>query len=199
MHDVLFLFGANIGTIFYNQILFADFLSRIAEIIRIESVYSPSKAKPSSIMAAKEKTVYVCTNCGQESPKWAGKCPACGQWNTFVEEVQRKETPMAKHPAHGIESVRTKPLRLREVLGSEDPRINLGDDELNRVLGTGAGLSDPDRGRTGHRQINAGPPDCIASGQTEGAVCIGRGKHPAAQAPRRPYSPLRIGQPAHCL
>lgn len=88
-------------------------------------------------MAAKEKTVYVCTNCGQESPKWAGKCPACGQWNTFVEEVQRKETPMAKHPAHGIESVRTKPLRLREVLGSEDPRINLGDDELNRVLGGG--------------------------------------------------------------
>ena len=88
-------------------------------------------------MAAKEKTVYVCTNCGQESPKWAGKCPACGQWNTFVEEVQRKETPVAKHTAHGIESVRTKPLRLREVLGSEDPRINLGDDELNRVLGGG--------------------------------------------------------------
>ena len=49
---------------------------------------------------AKEKTVYVCTNCGQESPKWAGKCPSCGQWNTFVEEVVRKEMPVAKHVAH---------------------------------------------------------------------------------------------------
>ena len=56
---------------------------------------------------AKEKTVYVCTNCGQESPKWAGKCPSCGQWNTFVEEVVRKEAPVAKHVAHGIESIRS--------------------------------------------------------------------------------------------
>ena len=41
---------------------------------------------------AKEKTVYVCSNCGQESPKWVGKCPSCGAWNTYVEEIVRKET-----------------------------------------------------------------------------------------------------------
>ena len=86
---------------------------------------------------AKEKTVYVCTNCGQESPKWAGKCPSCGQWNTFVEEVVRKEVPVAKHVAHGIESVRSKPQRLHEITSGEEQRIDMGDDELNRVLGGG--------------------------------------------------------------
>ena len=86
---------------------------------------------------AKEKTVYVCTNCGQESPKWAGKCPSCGQWNTFVEEVVRKEMPVAKHVAHGIESVRSKPQRLHEITSGEEQRIDMGDDELNRVLGGG--------------------------------------------------------------
>ena len=86
---------------------------------------------------AKEKTVYVCTNCGYESPKWAGKCPSCGQWNTFAEEVVRKETPVAKHVAHGIEAVRTKPQRLHEITSSEELRIDMKDDELNRVLGGG--------------------------------------------------------------
>lgn len=86
---------------------------------------------------AKEKTIYICTNCGQESPKWAGKCPSCGQWNTFVEEVVRKETPVAKHVAHGIESVRSKPQYLKEIISSDEQRINMHDDELNRVLGGG--------------------------------------------------------------
>ena len=86
---------------------------------------------------AKEKTVYVCTNCGQESPKWAGKCPSCGQWNTFVEEVIRKETPVAKHVAHGIESVRSKPQRLNEIVSGEEQRMDMCDHELNRVLGGG--------------------------------------------------------------
>lgn len=86
---------------------------------------------------AKEKTVYVCTNCGQESPKWAGKCPSCGQWNTFVEEVVRKEAPVAKHVAHGIESVRSKPQPLKDIASDEEQRIDMGDEELNRVLGGG--------------------------------------------------------------
>ena len=86
---------------------------------------------------AKEKTVYVCTNCGQESPKWAGKCPSCGQWNTFVEEVVRKEAPVAKHVAHGIESVRSKPQRLTEIESNEEQRMDMLDEELNRVLGGG--------------------------------------------------------------
>ena len=49
---------------------------------------------------AKEKTVYVCSNCGQDSPKWVGKCPSCGEWNTYVEEIVRKEPVnrrLAKH------------------------------------------------------------------------------------------------------
>ena len=86
---------------------------------------------------AKEKTIYICTNCGQESPKWAGKCPACGQWNTFVEEVVRKETPVAKHVARGIESVHSKPQYLKEIVSSDEQRINMYDEELNRVLGGG--------------------------------------------------------------
>ena len=86
---------------------------------------------------AKEKTVYVCSNCGQESPKWAGKCPSCGQWNTFVEEVVRKEAPVAKHVAHGIESIKSKPQRLFEITSSDEQRIDMGDEELNRVLGGG--------------------------------------------------------------
>ena len=46
---------------------------------------------------AKEKTVYVCSNCGQDSPKWVGKCPSCGEWNTYVEEIVRKE-PTNRRP-----------------------------------------------------------------------------------------------------
>ena len=88
-------------------------------------------------MATKEKTVYVCTNCGHESPKWAGKCPACGQWNTFVEEVVRKEPMVAKHVAHGIEGVRSKPQCLKEIVSSDEQRIDMHDEELNRVLGGG--------------------------------------------------------------
>ena len=60
-----------------------------------------------------------------------------GQWNTFTEEVVRKETPVAKHVAHGIEAVRTKPQRLHEITSSEELRIDMKDDELNRVLGGG--------------------------------------------------------------
>ena len=58
---------------------------------------------------AKEKTVYVCSNCGQDSPKWVGKCPSCGEWNTYVEEIVRKE-PVNRRPVSGIET--QKPSRL---------------------------------------------------------------------------------------
>ena len=66
-----------------------------------------------------------------------GKCPSCGQWNTFSEEVVRKETPVAKHAVHGIESIRSKPQYLKEIVSSDEQRIDLMDDELNRVLGGG--------------------------------------------------------------
>ena len=85
---------------------------------------------------AKEKTVYVCNNCGQESPKWIGKCPSCGEWNTYVEEIVRKEM-VTKRPISGIETVKPKPVTFNEIIADEEPRINLHDAELNRVLGGG--------------------------------------------------------------
>ncbi len=85
---------------------------------------------------AKEKTVYVCSNCGQESPKWVGKCPACGAWNSYVEEVMRKE-PVGKRPVSGMERLKSKPLPLSEIEAGDEPRIDMHDAELNRVLGGG--------------------------------------------------------------
>ena len=84
----------------------------------------------------KEKTVYVCSNCGQESPKWVGKCPSCGQWNTFVEEVVHKEPP-ARRATSGFPPARSRPLTLDQIEAGEEPRIDLRDRELNRVLGGG--------------------------------------------------------------
>ncbi len=90
---------------------------------------------------AKDKIAYVCTNCGQESPKWIGKCPACGQWNTFKEikvapDVGRAAATNAAASA-GRELRTSRPVRLREIANSDDRRISMGDDELNRVLGGG--------------------------------------------------------------
>ena len=85
---------------------------------------------------AKEKTVYVCSNCGQESPKWQGKCPSCGQWNTFVEEIVRKE-PAARPSLTGLAKAKSKPVTLNEINADDEPRIDMHDDELNRVLGGG--------------------------------------------------------------
>ena len=76
---------------------------------------------------AKEKTVYVCSNCGQESPKWVGKCPSCGEWNTYVEEIVRKEVPN-KRPVSGIESPKAKPVTLSEIEADEEPRIDMHDE-----------------------------------------------------------------------
>ena len=86
---------------------------------------------------AKEKTVYVCNHCGQDSPKWVGKCPSCGQWNTYVEQVVRKESAIARHGIAFVESSNNKPLTINDIPGGEEPRINMYDEELNRVLGGG--------------------------------------------------------------
>lgn len=85
---------------------------------------------------AKEKVVYVCSECGQESPRWIGKCPACGAWNTFKEEIIRKE-PVNKRPHSGIEPVKSKPITLDDIESGDEPRINMRDEEFNRVLGGG--------------------------------------------------------------
>lgn len=87
---------------------------------------------------AKEKKVYVCQECGQESPKWVGRCPSCGQWNTYVEQVIRRETPSQRLlPSALGETEKPRPRALHEIETKEEPRIDMHDAELNRVLGGG--------------------------------------------------------------
>lgn len=84
---------------------------------------------------AKVKSVYFCNNCGYESAKWLGKCPGCGQWNTFTEE---KVTVGASGKSKGtLLSGDSKPVRVSEIEALEEPRIHLPSEELNRVLGGG--------------------------------------------------------------
>lgn len=83
---------------------------------------------------AKSKTVFVCRNCGTEAPKWIGKCPSCGEWNTFAEEVVVKTSGIAE--AH-FSTTRSSPVRLHEVDSNSQPRIDTQTRELNRVLGGG--------------------------------------------------------------
>lgn len=85
---------------------------------------------------AKEKSVWVCTDCGAESPKWEGKCPACGAWNTMTEERLRPAKGLSKL-ASGTSRNRNKPVRVSEIEGGEEYRIALPSRELNRVLGGG--------------------------------------------------------------
>ncbi|MCD8287619.1 MAG: DNA repair protein RadA [Porphyromonadaceae bacterium] len=86
---------------------------------------------------AKLKTVYVCSQCGAESPKWLGKCPSCGEWNSYVEEVvNTKAVTSVQTPSYSL-SEHVKPQRLDEIPNAQDSRIDLHDSELNRVLGEG--------------------------------------------------------------
>ncbi len=86
---------------------------------------------------AKTKTVYICSNCGADSPKWIGKCPGCGEWNTYVEELIAKE-PSAKRSIPGLtDKDKARPILLRDITSEEESRIDLLDEELNRVLGGG--------------------------------------------------------------
>ena len=86
---------------------------------------------------AKTKTAYVCTECGYDSPKWYGKCPSCGSWNTMAEETVREE----KRGSHGVNILApgagNRPVRLKEISGTEDVRFSTGIGELDRVLGGG--------------------------------------------------------------
>jgi len=82
------------------------------------------------------KSVYVCSNCGNDSPKWLGKCPVCGEWNTYVEEIISKDKSSARSGLT-FETSKAKPLLLKDVETGEEPRIDLHDGELNRVLGGG--------------------------------------------------------------
>lgn len=92
---------------------------------------------------AKDKIMYVCSNCGQESAKWIGKCPACGQWNTFKEFRVSSDTgtSAARSAAQSVRSAKStdknKPLRLSEISAKDETRMSMNDAELDRVLGGG--------------------------------------------------------------
>ena len=84
---------------------------------------------------AKSKTVFVCNNCGYESAKWLGKCPACNEWNSFYEEKIAKTTDGAFSTDKKTKSA--KPSSLNSIEGKEATRTSTGVNELDRVLGGG--------------------------------------------------------------
>ena len=83
-------------------------------------------------MAGKVKTVWYCTSCGNESPKWMGRCPACGEWNTMVEQP-RESRKSASAPA----GERRRPVQLRDISAAGEARISLHNGEVDRILGGG--------------------------------------------------------------
>ncbi|MDD4504545.1 MAG: DNA repair protein RadA [Clostridiaceae bacterium] len=82
---------------------------------------------------AKVRTKFVCNECGSESPKWMGKCPECGQWNTLIEEVEQKES----HIKQRLMGVLSKPESLLEITDNIEERLSTDNSELDRVLGGG--------------------------------------------------------------
>ena len=89
--------------------------------------------------AVKEKTIWFCTSCGNESPKWMGKCPECGEWNTFIEDV-RAEEGNSKQKTAGLiigEPEAEAITSISDVDADDEFRYVTGIEELDRVLGGG--------------------------------------------------------------
>lgn len=88
-------------------------------------------------MSNKVKNIFFCSNCGHESAKWLGKCPACGEWNTFVEEkvVGSKKSTIKGKQGGLVES--SSPIKISEIEINDEVRIHMPSEELNRVLGGG--------------------------------------------------------------
>lgn len=90
-------------------------------------------------MAKQNKTVFYCKNCGNESPKWIGRCPACGEWNTYIEEpVAPKRASARRFDDNGsVMGKAPTPIKISQIKHEDLPRITLPSHELNRVLGGG--------------------------------------------------------------
>ena len=86
-------------------------------------------------MAGKIKTVFYCTACGNETPKWAGRCQACGAWNTIVEQ---EAAPKARASSRSANRKTVKAMRITDIEESHEIRFSTGMGELDRVLGGGA-------------------------------------------------------------
>lgn len=83
---------------------------------------------------AKVKSVYVCSECGYESPKWYGKCPSCGEWNTMNEEIVNKS---ASSTVSAKQAVYSRPVSITEISTADEHRYKTNISELDRVLGGG--------------------------------------------------------------
>lgn len=85
-----------------------------------------------------KKTIFVCSQCGNDSPKWLGRCPVCGEWNTYVEEViTPKRSRLQVSGLTNYETQKVQPVLLRQIDTGEEIRMDMNDGELNRVLGGG--------------------------------------------------------------
>ena len=85
---------------------------------------------------AKQSVQYVCSNCGAKAPQLLGRCPVCGEWGTYEEEVvESRKTASLKVESRRVGD--SKPMRLQEVVATEEMRIDMHNGELNRVLGGG--------------------------------------------------------------
>ena len=85
-----------------------------------------------------KKTAYFCSECGYESPKWLGRCPACQQWNTFIEQpLPAKDSKTGKNSLRTGNAPESNPVRISEISYKEEVRINMPSSEFNRVLGGG--------------------------------------------------------------
>ena len=84
---------------------------------------------------AKAKRTFFCTECGYETPKWLGKCPSCGEWNTITEHLVSRESKSIA--AQVVSLPRAVPHKVQDITEHENRRIDLGNSEINRVLGGG--------------------------------------------------------------
>lgn len=87
---------------------------------------------------AKAKTVFYCTNCGNETPRWQGKCPACGAWNTIEEHIEKPAAGGGSRAKSSPVGQSRRPQRLQEIPIDGETRFSTGMGELDRVLGGGA-------------------------------------------------------------
>ena len=87
----------------------------------------------------KQKTVWFCTSCGNESPKWMGRCPACGEWNTMVEEkvAVGKSSGAGRQQGFSVPGAGQKPVPLADIDSTAEVRISLDNAEMDRILGGG--------------------------------------------------------------
>ena len=86
---------------------------------------------------AEAKKAYVCSECGYDAPKWLGKCPSCGEWNTFKEVVLAKKSSSVAATVTASSVPTSRPQRVREIECGTTGRIDVGQSEVNRVLGGG--------------------------------------------------------------